>query len=94
MSSKLQQAAWRMILPEIRKIVKEEIQSEVSIVNTKMESEFKVVHSEIRRLDEKVEGFGKGLDDRIDGLEKRLDVVQRLAVVEAKLKEYEQKQRD
>lgn len=88
-----------MILPEIRKTVKEEIQSELSVLGARMEGEFKAVHSEIARVDERIGSLDQRLNGRIDnlhdkieGLDKRLDVVQRLAVVEAKLKEYEQAQ--
>jgi len=64
--------------------------------------EFKAFHAEINRVEETLRGVEEKLTTdlrrveetltaRIDGLEKRLDVVQRLAVVEAKLKEYEEK---
>ena len=54
----------------------------INSLETKMDAEFRIVHTEIKSVNEKVEG-----------LDKRLDVVQRLAVLEAKLKEYEAKAR-
>jgi len=63
----------RILLPQIS-----ELKGEVKAINARLEGEFKAVHSEIRRLDEK-----------IDSLDKRMDVVQRLAVVEGKVQELE-----
>lgn len=93
MPTKLQHAAWRLVLPEIRKMVKEEIQAEATGLRAEMGGEFKAIHSEINRLDEKISGADIRLGEKIDGLDKRLDVVQRLAVVEAKLRGYEQKEK-
>jgi hypothetical protein len=63
----------RILLPQMS-----ELKGEVKAINARLDGEFKAVHSEIRRLDEK-----------IDGLDKRMDVVQRLAVVEGKVQELE-----
>ncbi len=63
----------RVLLPQIS-----ELKGEVRAVNARIDGEFKAVHSEIGRLEEK-----------IDGLDKRMDVVQRLAVVEGKVQELE-----
>jgi hypothetical protein len=63
----------RILLPQIS-----ELKGEVKAINARLDGEFKAVHSEIRRLDEK-----------IDSLDKRMDVVQRLAVVEGKVQELE-----
>jgi len=65
----------RVLLPQIG-----EIKGELRAMNARMDGEFKAVHSEIRRAEEV-------LGVKIDGLEKRMDVTQRLAVVEEQLKE-------
>lgn len=76
MSGPIRQAAWRLILPEIRKIVKEEIADQLGSFRGEVQGEFKsvqgefktiqgeftAVHSEIRRLDEKIES----VDEKID----------------------------
>ena len=72
----------RVLLPQIS-----EVKGELKAMNTrivglegKMEGEFKAVHSEITRVEEK-------LGTKIDELDKRLEVTQRLAVVEEQVKE-------
>jgi Skp family chaperone for outer membrane proteins len=72
----------RVLIPQISD-VKGELKAMNARINGpegKMEGEFKAVHSEIRRVEEK-------LDTKIDELDKRLDVTQRLAVVEEQVKE-------
>ncbi len=63
----------RVLLPQIS-----EVKGELKAMNARMGGEFKAVHSEIRRLDQK-----------IDSVDKRLDVAQRLAVIEGKVHELE-----
>ncbi len=63
----------RILLPQIS-----ELKGEVKAINARMDGEFRAVHSEIKRLDQK-----------IDGLDKRMEVMQRLAVVEGKVQELE-----
>jgi hypothetical protein len=84
MASKIAEKApgWftRLLLPQIS-----EMKAELKVLNgridsleTKMNAEFKIVHAEI-----------EGVNEKVEALDKRLDVVQRLAVLEAKLREYE-----
>ncbi|MGH2637932.1 MAG: hypothetical protein ACRDF4_01380 [Rhabdochlamydiaceae bacterium] len=120
MSKALKEAGWRLILPEIRQIVKEELQSamgEISAkfeaVNTRIDSTRNELKADMSRVESKVEDLDKRLtgqiDDvdkrmttkidsgnekltaKIDDLDKRLDIVQRLAILEAKVREREQK---
>ncbi len=65
----------RILLPQIS-----ELKGEVKAIIGRMDGEFRAVHSEIRRIDQK-----------IDGLDRRMEVVQRLAVVEGKVQELERK---
>jgi tetrahydromethanopterin S-methyltransferase subunit G len=72
----------RVLIPQIS-----EVKGELKTINArmdgfegKMEGEFKAVHSEIKKVEEK-------LGTSIDELDKRLDVTQRLAVVEEQVKE-------
>jgi len=65
----------RILLPQIS-----EVKGELKAMNGRIDGEFKAVHSEIRRVEEK-------LGTKIDELDKRLDVTQRLAVVEEQVKE-------
>lgn len=51
-----------------------------------MEGGFKAVHSDIRRVEET-------LAVRLDGLEKRVDVLPRLAVLETRVTELEEKRK-
>ncbi|MBI2649618.1 MAG: hypothetical protein HYY68_00240 [Thaumarchaeota archaeon] len=89
MSGPIRQAAWRLILPEIRKIVREEIadqlgsfrgevQGEFKSVQGEfkaIQGEFKAVHSEIRRLDEKIESTDAKIDSVKDQLQEKIESV-------------------
>jgi hypothetical protein len=72
----------RVLLPQISEVKGElkAMNARISGLEGKMEGEFKAVHSEIRRVEEK-------LGTKMDGLDKRMDVTQRLAVVEEQVKE-------
>jgi Skp family chaperone for outer membrane proteins len=65
----------RVLLPQLS-----EVKGELKAMDAKMEGEFKAIHSEIRRVEEK-------LSTKIDELDKRMDVTQRLTIVEEQLKE-------
>ena len=65
----------RVLLPQMN-----ELKGEIRALDARVEGEFKAVHSEIRRLDEK-----------IDSIDKRMDVTQRVAVIEEKMRELESK---
>ncbi len=65
----------RILLPQIS-----EIKGELKAMDARMDGEFKAVHSEISRVEET-------LGAKIEALDERMDVTQRLAVVEEQLKE-------
>ena len=92
----------RILLPEIRAIVKEEVASEVKRLDEKMDLLRNELLSEIKRVDEKlgaeikrVEAELRGMDEKltakIDGLERALSLASRLAVLEAEVKELREK---
>ncbi len=87
MSGPIRQAAWRLILPEIRKIVREEIADQLGGFRGEVQGEFKsfqgefkgiqgefkAVHSEIRRLDEKTDGLDEKIESVRSQLTERID---------------------
>ena len=80
MAEKIPSWLERVLLPQIS-----EVKGELKAINArfeglegKIDGEFKAVHSGIRRLDQK-----------IDSVDKRIDVAQRLAVIEGKVHELE-----
>ena len=75
MASKVPGWLERVLLPQMN-----ELKGEIKTLDANVEGEFKAVHSGIRRLDEK-----------IDGLDKRMDMTQRVAVIEEKMRELETK---
>jgi hypothetical protein len=105
MPKPLKEAAWRPILPEIRQIVKEEIHSAMGQINAKFEAVNRKIDSTREELILKNESLNMKLDSlrnelksniesvhfSVRELDKRMDVVQRLAVIEAKLREQEKK---
>ncbi len=87
----------RVLLPQIS-----ELKGELRAMNAKMDAEFRVVHSELGSLDQKlsqrIESLDQKLSQRIDGTNRRLDdsdkksdMVQRVAVLEAKVQELQSK---
>ena len=87
----------RVLLPQIS-----DLKGELKAMDAKMDAEFRVVHSELGSLDQKlsqrIESLDQKLSQRIDGTnrrlddsDKKLDVVQRVAVLEAKVQELQSK---
>jgi predicted nuclease with TOPRIM domain len=89
LSKTVKEAAWRLILPEIRQIVKEELQASTGEIR----GEIKALKGEMQGMKEslntKIDEMDKRLSEKIDDLDKRLDIVQRLSVLEAKVREQE-----
>ena len=90
----------RVLLPQLEEVkgevkaLRSELIGEVKTLGARMdggfakgEGELEAVRSEIMRLDEKVGSADQKLGTKIDDLDKRMDVVQRLAVVEGKVHE-------
>jgi len=75
----------RILLPELRSIVKEEVAGEVKKVEEKLSGEITALRTDIKKIEDT-------LSTKVDSLEKRLDLVKRVAVLEAKVKELETKQ--
>jgi len=75
LASKVPSWLERVLLPQVN-----ELKGEIKTLDAKVEGEFKAVHSEMKRLDEK-----------IGGLDKRMDMTQRVAVIEEKMREIESK---
>ncbi len=87
----------RILLPQIS-----ELKGDIKALDAKMDAEFRVVHSELTSLDQKlsqkIENLDQKLSQRIDGTnrrldesDKKLDMVQRVAVLEAKVQELQSK---
>ena len=74
----MKEAAWRLILREIRQIVKAELQASTG-----------EIRGEIKALKGEMQGELKALHTEIQSVKDSLNVVQRLAVLEAKVSEYE-----
>jgi BMFP domain-containing protein YqiC len=75
----------RILLPELRAIVKEEVAAEVKRVEEKMSGEITALRTDIKRIEDT-------LSTKVDSLGKMLDLVKQVAVLEAKVKELEAKQ--
>jgi len=82
----------RFLLPEL-----ESIKGELKAMNTRINEMEKRLSVRIQELDKRVESLRnemvarfEAVNSRIDSLEKRLDVAERLAVIEAKLREHDE----
>ena len=76
----------RVLLPQIS-----DLKGELKAMDAKMDAEFRVVHSELGSLDQKLSQRIDGTNRRLDDSDKKLDVVQRVAVLEAKVQELQSK---
>ena len=92
MSSKIPSWIQRFLLPEL-----EAIKGELRAINARidaLEKEVKSFRNEVNTRFEainiRIEEFDKRVTSKIGDLEKRLDMAERLAVIEAKLKEHEE----
>ncbi|MEM2237480.1 MAG: hypothetical protein QXR26_02195 [Candidatus Caldarchaeum sp.] len=84
----------RFLLPEIRTLIKEETKD----LKIYMDDRFKAFDERLKAFDEKFKSFDERLTSlrtemnvRFDSLEKRLDVLQRVAVLEAEVRELRQR---
>ena len=75
MPGPVREVAWRLVLPEIRKIVKEEL-----------ESQLKPIYTEIKRLDEKVDSMRNELKADIARVDEKLS--SRIQAVEEKVSSF------
>jgi hypothetical protein len=76
----------RVLLPQIS-----ELKGEPRAMNAKMDAEFRVVHSELWSLDQKLSQRIDGTNRRLGDSDKKFDMVQRVAVLEAKVQELQSK---
>ncbi len=74
----------RVLMPQIN-----ELKGGLKAMNARIDGEFKSLHSEIARIDEKIDSVDKRLESKIDALGKRMDVTQRVAVTEEKIRGFE-----
>ena len=79
MSGTVKGAAWRLVLPEIRKIVKEEldsqlrpVHSEITRLDEKMESVRNELKADVARVDAKVDSHHRELSAEMDSVRKEL----------------------
>jgi hypothetical protein len=74
----------RVLLPEIRTIVKDEVSVEVKRLDEKIDLVRNELLAEIRRMDEK-------LTAKIESIDKAMPLVSRLAILETEVKELKEK---
>ena len=84
----------RVLLPQISDIKGEirAVNGRIDALEGRMQGEFAAVHSEIKRLDERMDvefqrmdSEFKRIDERMGGLEKRLELGDRIAMVESRV---------
>jgi len=86
----LKEVGWRIVLPEIRKIVREELDTtnkRIEDLRSLTNERFNAVEDRFKALNERLDA----VNAKVDGLEKRLDVTQRIAVLEAEVRELRSK---
>lgn len=102
MSKTLKEAGWRLIPPEIRAIVKEEIAAGTAPITVRIDEMDKRLTTKIdkvdKRLTAKIDEMDNRLTNKVEELDRRLtgeirdlresvNVMQRIAVLEAQVKE-------
>jgi len=95
-------AVSRYLAPEIIRIVDERVTRSESALKDLMNARFKAIEDSMNARFKGIDDRFRGLEDtmnarfatldaKIDGFEKRLDLVQRVALLEAKVREIEAK---
>jgi len=90
----------RILLPEIRNIVKEEISNQLKPIETKISALDEKIEERTKALDMKIEERTKALEKeiislrnemnaRFDSIEKRLPLIERIALLEARMEKIE-----
>jgi septal ring factor EnvC (AmiA/AmiB activator) len=90
----------RILLPEIRNIVKEEISNQLKPIETKISALDEKIEERTKALDMKIEERTKALEKeiislrnemnaRFDSIEKRLPLIERIALMEARIEKIE-----
>jgi chromosome segregation ATPase len=90
----------RILLPEIRVIVKEEISNQLKPLEAKISALDEKIDERTRALDMKIEERTKALEKevmslrnemnaRFDSIEKRLPLIERIALLEARIEKIE-----
>jgi len=90
----------RFLLPEIRNIVKEEISNQLKPIEAKISALDSKIEERTKALDMKIEERTKALEKeiislrnemnaRFDSIEKRLPLIERLALLEARMEKIE-----
>jgi Skp family chaperone for outer membrane proteins len=76
----------RVLLPQLN-----ELKGELRAMNARIDGEFRSIHSEIRRVDGKIDSLDRRLEAKVDSLDKRMDMTQRGAAFEERIREFEAK---
>jgi hypothetical protein len=88
-------AVTRYLAPEITRIVDERVTRSENALKELMNARFKAVedtmNARFKAVEDTMNARFATLDAKIDGLEKRLDLVQRVALLEAKVRDIETK---
>jgi septal ring factor EnvC (AmiA/AmiB activator) len=90
----------RFLLPEIRNIVKEEISNQLKPIDAKISALDSKIEERTKALDMKIEERTKALEKeiislrnemnaRFDSIEKRLPLIERIALLEARMEKIE-----
>jgi len=72
MSKALKEAGWRLVLPEIRNIVKEEVSSALAPVHVELKAINVRIDEMDKRLTGKIEETNERLTSKVDEMDKRL----------------------
>ena len=88
-------AVTRYLAPEIMRIVDERVTKSENTLKDLMNARFKAIedtmNARFKAIEDTMNARFAALDAKTDGLEKRLDLVQRVALLEAKMREIEVK---
>jgi len=83
----------RFLLPEIRNIVKKEVSNQIAILDTKIEERTKALDTKIeertKALEVEISALRNEMNARFDSIEKRLPLIERIALIEARIEKLE-----
>jgi gas vesicle protein len=79
----------RILLPEIRNIVKEEISNQLKPIETKISALDEKIEERTKALEKEIISLRNEMNARFDSIEKRLPLIERLALLEARMEKIE-----
>ncbi|MBS7655808.1 hypothetical protein KEJ50_04835 [Candidatus Bathyarchaeota archaeon] len=79
----------RILLPEIRAIVKEEVSNQIKIIDERTKALDLKIEERTKALEREILSLRSEMNARFDSIEKRLPLIEKIALIEARIERLE-----